>query len=218
MRSVAKQNTLLGGAAFMSSLLAIFGFLSAGSNESRAERALLIICSTLLVVLAVLYLYIILLSVDREPNYFLYDRLAGRNIPPRELTWRMVYDGVVIFIAENLGGEINLWSGSALLSAENKYGPGGAMRPLVAYKMLCDVALDGSGEFFRLFDRADAELIFELSRIIERVGERDMARALVSYKKNRGSPDNFWRYLSGNAKYLQSRMLAYAKRSIEYYY
>ncbi len=217
MGSVSKQNFFLGGAAFVSALLAVFGFLSVSGNDSAAQRALLVICSVLLIALAGLYVYIITLSLDREPNYFLYDRLAGHNIPLSELTWRMVNDKVAVYISENLGSEIYLWSGN-LLTAENKYGPGGAMRPLVAFKMLCDLATDETGDFFKLFTSADDAVVTSLSRIIDDAGEHDLARALLSFKTKGGSEENFRRYLNGNARYIQSRMLVCARRNIELFY
>jgi hypothetical protein len=217
MSSIQKQNFFFGGAAFLSALLALLGFLSASGNDSAAQRALLIVCSILLAALAGLYTYVILLSRDREPNYFLYDRLSGHNIPLSELTWRMVNDKVGRFISENIGSDVLLFT-TGLLSAENRFGPGGAMRPLAAFKMLCDIALDETGDFFRLFEQADESVILSLCRIIDGAGEHDMAAAILTYKTKGGSPDNFRRYLSSNSRYIQSRMLVYTRRNIELFY
>ena len=119
MNRSAKQSIYFAVAAFAALLLAIFGIWAAAGSDSAAQRGLLYACSALLLVLAGLYVYIIFLSRDREPNYFLYDRIAGRNIPLPELSWSMVNERVGRFVTEQFGSEFLLWSGN-LLSDEQK--------------------------------------------------------------------------------------------------
>lgn len=211
------QNILIGAAALASALLAFFGFLSVGANNSPAQITLLVLCSMLLLVLSGLYVYIIFLSVDREPNYFLFDRLAGHNLPLHSLSARVIDEKLTLYISENFGSERTLWT-VGTLAADGKFGIGGAYRPLVAYKMLHDVANDITGENFRLFEKADISVITTLCRVIEKVGETDMARVILTYRTKGGSPENIMRYLTANAKYIQSRMLNYVRRHIELFY
>lgn len=221
MNRSAKQNIFFAVAAFVALLLAALGIWAAAGGDSAAQRGLLYACSALLLVLAGLYVYIIILSRDGEPNYFLYDRITRRNIPLTELTWSMINERVGRFVFEQFGSEYHLWSAN-LLADEHKFGPGGIMRPLVAYKMLCDIALDesegGVGNYFKLFESADQTTVTALCRIIDLTGEGEMARAIMNYKTKGGLPANFRRYLGANSKYLQGRMLAYVKHYIERFY
>ncbi|MGI6167764.1 MAG: hypothetical protein ACOYIA_06495 [Eubacteriales bacterium] len=222
MNKSAKQSIYFAVAAFAALLLAVLGIWAAAGGISAAKSGLLYACSVLLLVLSALYVYIIFLSCDREPNYFLYDKITCRNIPLSELTWSMVDERVDRFITEQFGGGYFLWSGSSTLSDEQKFGPGGIMRPLVAYKMLCDIAVDekegGLGDYFKFFEHADLTVIKTLCRILDAAGEGEMARAIMTYKTKGGSPVNFRHYLGANAKYLQGRMLAYVRRNIERFY
>ncbi|HOA85748.1 MAG TPA: hypothetical protein PKN17_06965, partial [Bacillota bacterium] len=177
MNRSTRQSIYFAVAAFTALLLAVLGIWAAAGDDSAAKRGLLYACSVLLMVLAALYVYIIFLSYDREPNYFLYDKITSRNIPLSELSWSMVNERVGRFVTEQFGGRYFLWSGSTL-SDEQKFGPGGIMRPLVAYKMLCDIAVDekegGLGDCFKFFEHADLTVIRTLCRILESAGEGEM--------------------------------------------
>lgn len=216
MSGQGRHNIYFGAAAAGAAALALFGFISVPGGGG-AQRTLIIICSLLLLALCALYVYIILLSVDREPNYFLFDRLSGRNIPLSELRWRMVDDKLTLYISENFGSEIFLWKSDALLD-EDRYGYHGALGPLIAYRMLCNVARDEGGEYFRLLETAEERTVSVLCRLLEGAGEEDMARAIMSYKRGGGAREDFRGYLSANTRYIQSRMLGYVRRHIEYFY
>lgn len=221
MSGQKRQNIYFSIAASFSVLLAVFGFVSAAGSGGTARRVLLIICSILLLALSALYVYVILLSRNREPNFFLFDRLTGRNIPPEKLTWRMVNDKLTLYIADNIGSERLLWSGDVLYD-ESKFGYRAAYRPLIAYRMLCDVARDesegGNAGYFRLLEQADEKRITLICRILDESGDTEMARALLLFKRSVGASEPFKRYLAANTRYLQGRMLGYVRRNIEYFY
>ena len=215
--NVEKQIKYLGFAASVAALMAIFGFVSLSWNESATQKVLIVICSILLLTLCGLYIYIICLSVEREPNYFLYDSISGRNIPLSSLTWKTVDAKLVAYISDRLGGNIHLWT-SNIISDTKRFGYGGMLQPLIAYKMLCDVALDNDGTYFDLFENTEIDNILCIGRLIEKNGDNDMARAIIAYRSRGGTPEKFRKYLRSNVKYIQSRMVIYVRNNIDKFY
>jgi len=212
-----KQIKYLGISAFIAALIAVFGFISLSWNESGTQKTLIVICSILLTVLCGIYLYIIWLSVDREPNYFLYDRISKRNIHLSSLTWKIVDTKLNGYIYDKFGGTVHLWTNN-IISDTKKLSGDGVFQTLIAYKMLCDVALDTDGNYFELFNNADVDLVCWIGGLIEKNGDADMARAIINYKSCGGNIDKFRRYLKNNAKYIQSRMVIYVRKNIEKFY
>jgi len=214
-----KQIKYLSIAAAISVLMSIFGFISLSWNEPVSQKILIVICSFLLLTLCVLYVYIIYLSIDREPNYFLYDRISEHNIPLSSLNWKIVDDKLNGYISEKLGGRIHLWT-SNIIGDTKKYEYGGALQSLIAYKMLYDVAvsLDSDQSYFVLFESTELDNICTIGRLLEKNGDIDMARVIVGYRSRGGNVEKFRKYLRSNAKYIQSRMVLYVRNNIEKFY
>lgn len=214
-----KQIKYLSIAASVSGLISILGFISLSWNESVPQKILIVICSLLLLTLCVLYIYIIYLSIDREPNYFLYNRVSGRNIPLSSLNWKIIDDKLNGYISEKLGGRIHLWT-SNIIGDTKKFSYGGALQTLIAYKMLCDVAvsLDNDLSYFELFESTELDNICNIGRLFENNGDADMARAVVGYRSRGGNSEKFRKYLRSNTKYIQSRMVLYVRNNIEKFY
>ena len=61
MPNLKKQNVILGVVATVALILAIFGVIAAILSDSVLTKILIFICSTLLIILALLYIFVILL-------------------------------------------------------------------------------------------------------------------------------------------------------------
>ena len=217
MMNGKRQIKYLGVASVVALLMAIFGFISLLWNDSVSQKILIVICSILLLVLSFIYVYIIYLSIDREPNFFLYDRISKRNISLSSLTWRIIDDKLNGYISDKFGGKIYLWTSNVICDAR-QCGYNGSLQPLIVYKMLCDVALDQDGTYFELFESTDINNIYNIGNLLEKNGDNDMARAIVSYRSRGGNSEKFSKYLRSNAKYIQSRMVMLVRNNIEKFY
>ena len=211
------QIKCLGVASVFALLMAIFGFISLLWNDSVPKKILIVICSILLLVLSFIYIYIIYLSIDKEPNFFLYDRILKRNISLSSLTWKIIDDRLNGYISEKFGGILSLWTSNLICDAR-QCGYNGALQPLIAYKMLCDIALDQDGTYFELFENTDINNIYSIGYLLEKNGDNDMSRAIISYRSRGGNSEKFYKYLRSNAKYIQSRMVIYIRNNIEKFY
>lgn len=217
MKNVNKEIKYLGVASAFSFLMAIVGFISILWNDSISQKVLIVICSILLLFLSLIYIYIIYLSIDREPNFFLYDRISKHNIPLSSLSWRIIDDKLNGYISDKFGGEIYLWTSNVICDAR-QCGYNGVLQPLIAYKMLCDIALDQDGTYLELFKSTDINNIYNIGNLLEKNGDKDMARAIVSYRSHGGNSEKFSKYLRSNAKYIQSKMVIFVRNNIEKFY
>lgn len=210
-----RQNIWLGVAAAAAALLAVFGFASTVKCEDTLKLILIIICSSLLIILAFLYITVIALSKENEPNFFLYDVKSGRNISPEELTFEMIDCRLNDYIAGELGGMNTLLHDRVLID-DTKFGAGCILRPLVAYKLLYDMA-SGSADLASLVTSAEPAYRV-LCNALGNAGENDMPAVLQKYRAGAVDADGFARYLSNNKKYLQSRMISFVRRNMERFY
>ena len=192
-----KYNYIFVAIAIVALILSVFGFVSASRTDISIARVLLIICSSLLIVLALIYAYVVLLSVDREPNFFLYDEQSGKNIAIEKIDFVRVSSKVDVYVSE-LGGYDYLMKNYGFDSSVVP-----ALMPVVA---------------FRLIDRADDKAITSLRRALEMADETNMTAAISKYHSQGGNIENFRKYLANNHKYIQNRVMNYIKRNIEQFY
>ncbi len=213
MPNLKKQNVILGVVATVALILAIFGVIAAILSDSVLTKILIFICSTLLIILALLYIFVILLSRNNVPNFFLYDEKTNRNISIEQLDYESVSSRLDNFI-ERMGGIDFLIQRRGL--ENGNFGIGAILRPVIVYRLLYRSALDDN--VLMLIGTSDDRVFSVIFRCLEEAGDKDMASVVQRYHNNSVNADNFKRFLINNQKYIQGRTMAYISKNIERYY
>ena len=181
-----------------------------------------VIISVLCILIGLGLLFTLYLSRDNDPNFFLYDTKAQRNVPVEELTFDRVNSRMSYFLTTLSTSQEKLWADKVLDDNDSdRFGVNDVYKPLTAYKMLYDLTEIDRPEGWRLFLNATPATLDALLDALEDNGEEAMAKALNhAYNSAAGSDDIEWirDFLMGNAKYLRRRMLSYVQKHIEWFY
>ena len=205
-----KYNYIFIAIAILALILSVFGFVSASKTIIDGARALLIICSILLILLSCIYAYVVLLSMDREPNFFLFDEQIGKNVSLDKIDYTRVSSRVDVYVSD-VGGYDYVVKNYGL---DNGVIP--VLRPIVAFRLIQLAAFDDHA--FELIDDADDKAITILCRALEMADEANMTVAISKYHQQGGNADNFRKYLANNQKYMQNKVMNYIRRNIEQFY
>ncbi len=169
----------------------------------------------LLSALIAIYLW---LNRDTEPNFFLFDRQRKRNIPLDDLTFKFANERLSFLLTTVSQSPEDLWN-KDVLENELKLGYRKVYRPLIAYKMLYDLADKNVDSYWEYLLTATPETVLSIARALEQAGETEMPKTFVFIMENyRGDPDKIKNFISGNQKYIRGRIMAYIKRNIELFY
>ena len=181
-----------------------------------------VIISVLCILMGLGLLFTLYLSRDNDPNFFLYDTKAQRNVSVEELTFDRVNSRMSYFLTTLSTSQEKLWADNVLGNSDSdRFGANDVYKPLTAYKMLYDLTEIDRPEGWRLFLNATPSTLDALLDALEDNGEDAMAKALNhAYNSASGSDDIEWTrdFLMGNAKYLRRRMLSYVQKHIEWFY
>ena len=206
--------SLVGSIAFavIALVLLIFGF--AFDFNSSITRILVIVVAVLCFALTAEGLYLFFLMKDSKPNYFLYNYQTKRNISIQKLTPQMVSNRMNRYLSDYATTEDKIWTDQVL---DNPYLEiGDEFKPLVAYKLLLDLAEFDKEEGWRCFERASNETVEYLAAALKMNGETNLADALLQIKTTTPINLNHLRnYLIGNRKYLQGKMYRYVCANIQ---
>lgn len=207
--------------AVIMAMLAILGafLLKVGvTTPQMFKKICFFTCVALIAVLIGQLGYLVYLSRDKEPNYFLYDRTLGKNIAPEELRFSTINERMSTYITVNFETSEKLWLGDAWILGD-RFGVHGEYRGLVAYKMLYDLADHDHVEQWDNFAEAPLETIVHLCDALSRCGERNLAQKLMYIRQNCGVEIAPIRsLLLGNKKYLANKMTGLVRRNIEWFY
>lgn len=155
-------------------------------------------------------------SRDTDAHFFRYDAETRRNIPVSGLTFDRVNRRLGGLLRTMVGGDDmqEIWNRNIFLEEDQDFGVNNVLAPLVAYKMLYDLARANREEYWVLFTEADRRLIESIAYELGIAGESRMPNALLEiYDDADGTDyiDNIQDFLTGNMRYLQRRMLEYAR-------
>jgi hypothetical protein len=207
--------------AVVMALLAILGafLVKVGVTTPQVfKKICFFICVAMIAVLIALLGYLLFLSRDKEPNYFLYDRNLGKNIPLEELRFQTVNEKMTVYISTNFENAEKLWM-SDVWARGARFGANGEYSGLVAYKMLFDLADHDKVDQWDLFAEAPMETIIRLCDALSRCGDRNLAQKLMYIRQNCGVEIAPLRsLLLGNKKYLANKMVNLVRRNIEWFY
>lgn len=158
-----------------------------------------------------------------DAHFFRYDVETERNIPLQELDFDRVNRRMSAELRVMVGEDIlpEIWLRRIFQEEGQSFGKDRVLAPLVAYKMLYDLARYDRDDYWELFTTADPNLVKDISAELERAGEERMARALIEiYDDCEGDSDigNIRDFLTGNIRYLRRRMVEYARDQDENFY
>ncbi len=208
-------------ALFILGGIALLAFAVPGA-ASVFFAVVIAIFSVLSVVLGALIIFFIFNSRDDDVNFFLYDRKIGANIRAESLTFERINSRMSYFMTRLSASLAETWQDNALAaSEESAFGQNDVYKPLVAYKMLYDLAELDRPEVWQMFNTANPDTISSLCAVLDESGETSMAQTLrEAYETAEGPEDTDWLrdFLTGNANYLRRRMTDYVKTNLEWFY
>ncbi|MBR2020655.1 MAG: hypothetical protein IKA05_09690 [Clostridia bacterium] len=196
-------------------LILILALPKADAAYKRVLEILVSVLMLLLAGLAALYLYI---TRDSDPNFFLFDRAKKRNMPVENLNFEIVNERMNFYLTRVCESSEQLWRGD-VLESDRKLGFRRVYRPLLAYKMLYDLAEKNEDSYWELLLSASPATLNSLFSALEQGGEREMVKAFRYIVDNyRNNPEKIKDFVCGNMRYVRGRMLGYIKRNIELFY
>jgi len=158
------------------------------------------------------YLFIILKSA--KPNFFLYDTAAKKNISVDNLTFATVNSRMNNYFSGFASSEGKLWTDKILENTGDNMS--NAFKPIVAYKLLFDLANMDKEIGWTCFDLASVETVEFICAALESNNDGDFASLVRDYKNT--NPTNipaFREFLISNKMYLQKKMYKYVCTNIE---
>lgn len=214
MKHERRQLIFYGASASVSLIFAVLSIVCSVGREQTALKVLFAICAVLLFVLAALMAVLMLLSVSRERNFFLYDPDTGKNISPDELTVQAVNARLDELIEEQFDGAERLIGRGGLVDGD--FGLYGVLRPAVAYRLLFRAAEDAA--LIDALQTCDEKTLRTLCQSLKKAGETNMSDAILRHREAGGDAERLARFLGGNRRYLQGRLMSYIKRNMELFY
>ncbi|MBQ8141119.1 MAG: hypothetical protein IJ038_05430 [Clostridia bacterium] len=198
-------------AAVLFVVLLIVGIVYDGSTLAKV---LLIIISVLVLALAAELAYLFMLFGDTKPNYFLFNSKSNRNISVQKLTFQTINVRMNRYLAAYAPSEGKIWTDRVF---DNPYlEMDDAFKPLVAYKLLFDLAERDFDAGWKCFDMASDDTVEFLASALEMNNDNEMAKNIRQLKLSKPTNLKYVRdYLVGNRRYLQNKMYKYTVDNID---
>ena len=191
-------------------VLLVFGCIY---DENIFTKVVMILVSVLSIVLSGELAYLLVLMNDVRPNYFLYDNKIKRNISVQKLTFEDIAVRMNRYFSHYASSEGKIWTDRVLdnpaLDMTDEF------KPVVAYKLLYDLAEKDVDAGWACFDLASDKTVEFICRALEQNADNDMANTLRSIKHSQPLNTQYLRtFLVKNRKYLKSRMFRYVYDNI----
>lgn len=208
-------NLLLGIATIFFAVLAIvllvFGIVYDGGT---AAKVLLFVAAVLVLALAIELGYLFVLSRDTTPNFFLFNSVTNHNTDVKNLDFATINSRMNKYLSAFATSEGKLWTDKILdnpyIDIEEHY------RPVVAYKLLFDIADHDAEAGWRCFLMATPETVEFIAKGVEQNGDAEMAATLRQLKATQPLNMKYVReYLVGNKRYIQKKMYKYVVENID---
>ena len=176
-----KVKLLLTVSAIVAALLAIVLFAFGIAYDGGAfVKILLFVISLLVLVLALELAYFFLLSREVKPNYFLFNPTLNVNIPKSKLTFEIIDAKMNKYFSAFAPSEAKLWTDAVL--EKNAMAIKSEFRPIVAYKLLFDIAENDSQNAWKCFVLASDRTIDYIAAGVAQNGDAQMGNALRQLK------------------------------------
>ena len=204
------------GISFIGALLILIIALPA--SNATYKTVLEVIISCFMILLALLLAAYVWVIRDVEPNFFLFDRTKKKNIPVEELTFTIVNERMNFFLTLISDSPEDLWYRNAL-ERDSKMGPRRIYRPLLAYKMLYDLADKNTESYWNYLITSPEDTINSVCNALTQGGEHELVKVFRYLMENyRQSPEKIKDFICGNERYFRARMKSYIQKNIEFFY
>ena len=197
--------------AVLAVLLFVFGIIY---DKGVLAKVLLFISSVFVLVLAAELAYLFVLSREVKPNFFLYNPVTNSNMSVQKLTFDDVNTKMNKYLSKFASSEGKLWTDKILenpnTSIEEKF------KPIVAYKLLFDIAEHDSDAGWKCFVVASEATVDRMAEGVAQNGDSELAKALRHLKNSK--PLNMKQtrdFLVGNKKYIKKKLFKYVVDNID---
>ena len=197
--------------AVLAIILFVFGIIY---DRGALVKALLIVASVLVLALAAELAYLFLLSRNVVPNYFLFNPSLNANIPAEKLTFEMIDMRMNKYLSGFAKNEAKLWVDGVLEARAADINP--KFKPIVAYKLLFDIAENDSETAWKCFLLASDMTVQYIAEGLAENNDNDMAASILQLKSTK--PVNMQQtreFLVSNKKYIKKQLFEYVTNNIE---
>ena len=215
---------LLGVLAFAGAILLLF--VAAPRANAEYKRAMDVVIGILFLILFSLCLAYILLTRDKDPNFFLFDRVKKKNNPINKLSFTVVNERMNFLETMVCSSEEELWKKNILENAELGYH--NVYRPLLAYKMIYDLADRDLDTYWFYLYNIPTPVLSALCRALEEGGDAEFAKmlhgAIEKYRdcqepgEKKAREEKIREFVCKNMGYLRGKMMQYVKKNIDLFY
>ena len=210
-----KINKLLVIAAAFFAVLAIILFVFGVTyDKGELAKVLLIVASLFVLLLSAELSYLFLLSRKVVPNYFLFNATLNTNASPDKLTFETIDARMNKYLSSYAKNEAVLWTDGVLEKRASEIHP--LFRPIVAYKLLFDIAENDSEAAWRCFLVSSDMTVEYIAGGLMQNNDRQLAAAILQLKRTK--PVNMKQtrdFLVGNKKYIKKQLVSYVTENIE---
>ena len=198
-------------AAVLAIVLLIVGIVY---NGGGLVKGLIIVISLFVLALAAELGYLFMILGNTKANYFLFNPKINRNMAPQKLTAEIVNVRMNRYLSTFASSEGKIWTDGILDNPSLEMAE--AFKPLVAYKLLFDLAERDFDAGWKCFDFASDNTVEFICSALDVSGDAELAKNLRDFKSVKPTNVKYVRdYLVSNRKYLQSRMFKYAMDNID---
>lgn len=215
---------LIGLLAFVGAILMLF--VAAPHANAPYKRTMDIIIGLLFLLLFSLCLAYMLLTRDKDPNFFLFDRAKKKNQPLNKLSFTTVNERLNFLETMICSSEEDLWKKNLLENTDLGYH--NVYRPLLAYKMIYDLADRDIDTYWFYLYNVPSPILSAICRALEEGGGTEFAKMLHSaVEKYRECQDPAQKkareealrtFVCKNMGYLRGEMMKYVKKNIDLFY
>ena len=204
----------------VSLVASVLVFVASVQSEAPYQQVIYRIIGVLLLIMAALLMYLLYVSRDNDPHFFLYITSTQKNMPLEQLTFTQVNERMAMFL-ELLSDQPGMIWTDGYLENNPRYLAKEAYCPLVAYKMLYDLTVENSEDWWAQLEYASEDTVELVAYALQTAGETDLPETLMDLHRKATTPDgceNLRDFLYTNQKYLRGRMLRYVKQNWEALY
>ena len=210
-----KSKLLLLGAAAASAVfsLALLVFAIIYDDSDFAKFMLFLAAFSLLLIgTEVAYFFVLMRNV--KPNYFLFNSSFNINMSPSKLTFDIVDRKTNRYLAAFARSEAKVWTDGVLES--NRGAIPHEFRPVIAYKLLFDMAESDSEGAWKCFVLASQKTVDCIAEGVAQNGDVQLAAAIRQLKA--ANPINMKQtreFLISNKPYIKKKLFRYVLDNID---
>ncbi len=157
--------------------------------------------------------YLAILMMDADPNYFLYDPRTKRNISPQKLSFQVINARMNKFLSSYAASEGKIWNDRVF---DNPYlDIPEEFKPIIAYKLLYSLAEKDVEAGWKCFENSSEATLVFICKGLEANGDNEFAATIAQINERPMNIKAARDYLVKNKKYMQSKMTRYVIDNIE---